>query len=217
MTVAITTRGVAKSYLGTPVLQDITIEVAAQSLTVLRGPSGSGKTTLLNLVSALDDADDGTIVVNNTDVTTLTRRARQRFRSTHGHVFQRSGLLGGLTLRENIEAPHALTGAHIDQTWFQHLAARLDISALLDARSSRVSGGQAQRAALVRSLVHRPAILFADEPTASLDTTSKHLIHDLLRDVVTREGTTVLMVSHDEISGHYATAQIGLLDGRITA
>jgi len=215
MTIAISTDSVSKSYLGTMVLHDITLDVAAGSLTVLRGPSGSGKTTLLNLISGLDQPDAGTVTVDGAEVTGLAARKRGQFRARYGHVFQRSGLLGGLTLRENIEGPHALTGQQVNPAWMNHLVDLLDIDSLLDTHASRVSGGQAQRASLVRALAHRPAILFADEPTASLDTASKHLVHSLLRDVASNEGTTVLMVSHDEISGQYATAQIGLLDGRI--
>lgn len=215
MSVAIRAEGVHKSYLGTPVLKDVSVTVAAGSLTVLTGPSGAGKTTLLNLVSTLDTADSGTITVGGTDVGGLAPRARAAFRAPYGHVFQRSGLLGGLTLRENIEAPHALTGQRVEPAWVHLLVTHLGIADLLDTRAHRVSGGQAQRASLVRALAHRPAIVFADEPTASLDTASKHLIHEMLRDIAATEGTTVLMVSHDEISAQYATATIGLLDGRV--
>ncbi|WGY02449.1 ATP-binding cassette domain-containing protein [Nocardioides sp. QY071] len=204
-----------KSYLGTPVLVEVDVEVAAGSLTVISGPSGSGKTTLLNLVAGLDLPDDGEIVVGGTDVVALPAQQRERFRARHGHVFQRSGLLGGLTLRENIESPHLLTGHPTDPGWVRHLVGSLGIADVLDSRAGRVSGGQAQRAALVRCLAHRPDVVFADEPTASLDTASKHLIHALLRDISEQEGTTVLMVSHDEISTGYATAQVHLLDGRI--
>ncbi len=215
MSIAITTDGVVKSYLGTPVLRDVSVTVGSGSLTVLTGPSGAGKTTLLNLVSALDTPDSGTITVGGTDVGGLAPRARAAFRAPYGHVFQRSGLLGGLTVRENIEAPHALTGQRVDPAWVHLLVAHLGLTELLDTRAHRISGGQAQRAALVRALAHRPTILFADEPTASLDTASKHLIHEMLRDIAATEGTTVLMVSHDEISTQYASATIGLVDGRV--
>jgi putative ABC transport system ATP-binding protein len=208
-------RAVSKSYLGTTVLHDVDLDVSPGSLTVLTGPSGSGKTTLLNLVSSLDRPDAGQIAVGDVDVAGLTDKERTWFRAGHGHVFQRSGLLGGLTVRENIEAGHILTGRPVDASWVSHLIERLELSNVLDTRASRVSGGQAQRAALVRALAHRPSVVFADEPTASLDTTSTHTIHELLRDISLSEGTTTLLVSHDDISTSYATHAIRLVDGRL--
>ncbi|WP_370291142.1 ABC transporter ATP-binding protein [Nocardioides sp.] len=211
----ITARAVAKSYLGVEVLHDVDLHVPAGSFALLTGPSGSGKTTLLNLLAALDAPDGGSIRVDDTEVTALRGRQRARHRARHGHVFQRSGLLAGLTLRENIEAAHLLAGHPVDLEWVDHLAERLGVRALLDVTASRVSGGQGQRAALIRSLAHRPPLLFADEPTASLDTASKHTIHEVLREVVANEGTTVLMVSHDAISLDYATDVTRLVDGGV--
>lgn len=211
----ITAQGVAKSYLGVEVLHDVDLHVPAGSFSLLAGPSGSGKTTLLNLLAGLDTPDSGSIRVDDVEVTTLRGRERTRHRARHGHVFQRSGLLAGLTLRENIEAAHLLAGQAVDQTWLEHLADRLGVRTLLEVTANRVSGGQSQRAALIRSLAHRPPLLFADEPTASLDTASKHTIHEVLREVVASEGTTVLMVSHDAISLEYATEVTRLVDGTI--
>lgn len=214
MNVAIEVQSLSKSYLGTVVLDAVDALVQSGTLTVISGPSGSGKTTLLNLVSGLDNPDDGRVCVGGTDVTELSLRERGRYRAENGHVFQRSGLLGGLTVQENIEVGHTLTGSTIDRVWVRHLVERLNIDGLLNTHASRISGGQAQRVALIRALAHRPAHLFADEPTASLDTASTHAIHTLLRQVAENEGTTVLMVSHDEISGTYAHDAIRLLDGR---
>lgn len=206
---------IRKAYLGATVLDGIDAEVRSGVLNLLSGPSGSGKTTLLNLVSGLDLPDSGNVMVGEVEVTSLSRKERDRFRARNGQVFQRSGLLGGLTVRDNIEAGHSLTGLKIDQRWVLHLVERLGIADLLDTRASRISGGQAQRTALVRSLAHRPAYLFADEPTASLDTASTHAIHALLGEVAREEGTTILMVSHDEISSHYADFMFHLRDGRL--
>lgn len=208
--------GLVKSYLGTRVLHDVSLTVPAGGLTVLTGPSGSGKTTLLNLVAALDRPDAGRVLVGDAVVTAMPRRQRDRYRAGCGHVFQRSGLLGGLTLRENIMTGHALTGRAVDHAWVRHLVARLGVLDVLDAPASRVSGGQAQRAALVRALAHRPGHLFADEPTASLDTSSTHVVHELLHEVAAEEGTTVLLVSHDPVSTGYADHLVRLRDGRLS-
>lgn len=213
---AISVRDVTKSHGGTVVLKGVNLAVRPGSFTVLSGPSGSGKTTLLNLVSGMDAPDSGAVIVAGIEITSLTARDRERFRAGCGHVFQRSGLLGGLTLRENIEAVHALTGQKVDPAWVLRLASRLGIVDVLDTPARRVSGGQAQRAAIVRALAHRPDFVFADEPTASLDSASKRAVHDLLSDAAAQEGMTVLMVSHDAVSHQYANDEVTLVDGHIT-
>ncbi len=215
MTPAITIDAVRKSFHGTVVLNDVTAQIVHGALTVIGGPSGSGKTTLLNLISSLDTPDAGSVTVGGVEITGLSRRARDRYRAANGQIFQRSGLLGGLTVRENIESGHTLTGRTLSSTWIQHLVNQLQIGELLEAKASTLSGGQAQRAALVRALAHRPRHLFADEPTASLDTASTHVVYQLLREMAETEGTTVLLVSHDDVSKNYAHHNIRLVDGRI--
>jgi putative ABC transport system ATP-binding protein len=206
-----------KSYAGTEVLHGVDASVEPGSFTVLNGPSGSGKTTLLNLTAGLDLPDRGAVTVGGTCVTSLDPAARARFRAEVGLVFQRSGLLGGLTGRENIEVGHCLTRRPIDAPLLDELAARLAVTDVLDTPATKVSGGQAQRLALVRALVHRPSVLFADEPTASLDEASKTEVHELLRSVAHDRGVTVLMVSHDPGAPAYADATITLVDGRVVA
>lgn len=212
---AVTARAVTKSYLGVEVLHGIDLGIEPGSLTLLTGPSGSGKTTLLNLLSGLDLPDSGDVTHGDHMISKMNRRERARLRAANGLVFQRSGMLGGLTIRENVEAAHCVNGRDVDAALIEHYATRLGIDDLLDAPANRVSGGQAQRAALVRSLVHQPSILFADEPTASLDTASKHLIHEVIRQAVDENGVTAVVVSHDDLSADYATHVHLLTDGRL--
>ena len=206
---------VRKSYVGSEVLHGVSATVGAGSFTLLTGPSGSGKTTLLNLVAGLDVPDAGLVTVGDVEVTTLSPDARAHFRAGVGLVFQRSGLLGGLTARENIELGHIVTRHRTEEQWITELTERLGIGALLDAPATTLSGGQAQRVALARALAHRPAVVFADEPTASVDAATTAQIHDLLRSLAHKQGTTVLMVSHDAISRTYADAVITMVDGQI--
>lgn len=212
---AITVADVHMSYLGAEVLHGVSAEAALGKLTLLRGPSGSGKTTLLNLIGALDRPDSGTIVVGGDDVTALSGRTRTNFRAGLGLVFQRSGLIRGLTARENIEVPHILSGHGVDRSWVNKLAANLGVADVLDQSSQTLSGGQAQRIAVIRALAHRPSVVLADEPTASVDGDAKVAIHRVLKSVTRSEGAAVLLVSHEGMSSEYADVIVHLEGGSI--
>lgn len=207
--------GVSKAYGATTVLTGVDLAVEAGAMTLVTGPSGSGKTSLLNLMSALDRPDAGSVTVGDLDLTRLRARDLTRYRAALGLVFQRSGLLAGLTARENILVGHRLTGARVDDGWVSSLAARLGVDRLLDRRAGALSGGQAQRVAVVRALAHRPELVLADEPTAAVDSEAKAVIHDVLRSLVDEHSTTVVVVSHDELSASYADVTVRLLDGAI--
>jgi len=209
----IRSEGIFKSFAGVEVLRGVDLTAAPHEFTLLNGPSGSGKTTLLNIASGLVLPDAGQFWVGDIDVTQLPDKQRARFRAGTGLVFQRSGLLGGLTGWQNIELGHVLTKRPVDPAWTNHLARRLGIHDVLNAKAALLSGGQAQRVALVRALAHRPGVVFADEPTASLDGHSKRLMHQLLQDCSREEGFTILMVSHDEVSPAYADHVHTLRDG----
>ncbi|GAB3865421.1 ABC transporter ATP-binding protein [Nocardioides maradonensis] len=208
--------GVSKAYGTTRVLSDVSVDVEEKRLTLITGPSGSGKTTLLNLVAAIDRPDTGSVQVGDHRVTDLRGRDRSRYRAAVGLVFQRSGLLGGLTARQNIEVGHRLNRSRVDEGWLADLADRLGVAHVLDQLAAGLSGGQAQRVALLRAVAHRPELVLADEPTAAVDSEAKGAIHDLLRWLVDRHGVTVVVVSHDEISSTYADRVVRLVDGRLT-
>lgn len=213
---AISVADVRMSYLGAEVLHGVTAQARAGALTLLSGPSGSGKTTLLNLVGALDVADAGSIVVGDVDVVALPTRQRAAFRAGLGLVFQRSGLIRGLTARENIEVPHVLAGHGVDRNWVNKLAADLGIADVIEQSSQTLSGGQAQRVAVIRALAHRPSVVLADEPTASVDSDAKTAIHEVLRATCRSEGTAVLLVSHEAMSVDYADRTLTMTGGRLS-
>lgn len=215
-TPALVATGVTKSYAGTTVVDNVSLAIPSGGLTVITGPSGSGKTTLLNILSAIDTPDSGKVKAGSIKVTKLKAAKRDAYRATTGHIFQRSGLIAGLTAGDNIRAIHALNGTPIDEAWLTHLLDRLGVAQLVDAPATQLSGGQAQRIALIRALAHHPRIVFADEPTASLDTTSKKEVHEVLREVAREGGTTVILVSHDAISTQYADIVATMRDGAIS-
>lgn len=208
-------RDVTKSYLGAQVLRGVSLEIATGELALLTGPSGSGKTTLLNIMAALERADGGSVRLDDAQVTSLSPRRRAAYRAQHGHVFQRSGLLGGLTARDNITTPHRLNRRPVDPTWVNSLASELGVAEVLDQPSTTLSGGQAQRVAVIRALAHRPRLLFADEPTAALDTATTETVHRLLQRVATEAGITVVMVSHDPAAEEFASSVHVLRDGSL--
>ena len=205
-----------KSFGGNEVLHGVDLAVMAGELTLITGPSGSGKTTLLNIVAGIEHPTSGTVSHENQEVSGLRPAALTDWRARHtGYVFQRSGLLGGLTAKENILAPHSLMENSIDKVWAATLCARLGIAQLLDQSALELSGGEKQRVSIARALVHQPDILFADEPDASLDTEAKVEIHEIIRDLVDSLGVTVAMVSHNPLSAKYADRITTLQDGKI--
>lgn len=204
---------VTKQFTGKVALDNVSLDIQSNELTVINGPSGSGKTTLLNVMSGIMRPDSGTVYFGYDEITTMPDDELTQFRACNGQAFQRSGLIAGLTARKNILYPHTMTGSPVDAPWTAYLCQRLDIVDVLDQPASELSGGQALRVSVARALAHRPGILFADEPTASLDTESKHHVHGILKTLTDEDELTVVMVSHDEISEAYADRVIRLQDG----
>lgn len=212
---AIEVNNVTKRYMARTVFENLSLDIEPGKLTLITGPSGSGKTTLLNLMSGVDTPNSGEVIVGESDITKLSRRNRSLYRAATGQIFQRSGLISGLSAMDNIRLVHDLAEQDVDEEWTNYLLARLGIGDLIDERVTQLSGGQAQRVAVVRALAHFPRIVFADEPTASLDTESKKDVHETLR-FVADTGSTVVMVSHEEMSQDYADRTIRMRDGRIS-
>lgn len=206
--------GITKRFLGVKALDNVSVTIKP-GLTVIRGSSGSGKTTLLNMLSAIDRPDEGEIVHCRRIITQMSDTERTRLRAKNGMIFQRSGLLAGLSASENILLPHELAGEQVDPEWTLELCERLEVVNMLRKFPSQLSGGQAQRVGIVRAFAHKPSLVFADEPTASLDSNSTLDIHDFMRQVVDNSDTNIVMVSHDEVSRDYADQLLTLRDGRM--
>jgi putative ABC transport system ATP-binding protein len=183
-----------------PVLQNITIDVPEGEFLALMGPSGSGKTTLLNLIAGIDRPNSGSIVIAETDISTLKESALAKWRSRHvGFVFQFYNLLPVLTAYENVELPLLLT--HLSKKEKrEHVEMALNVVGLGDRMKhypKQLSGGQEQRVAIARAIVTDPTIIVADEPTGDLDKKSADEILILMERLNTEFKKTIVMVTHD--------------------
>lgn len=182
------------------ILKGITLEIKSGESVAIIGASGSGKSTLLGLLAGLDEATAGTVNIDGTDLGALDEDDRARFRGQHiGFVFQSFQLLPALTALENVMLPLELQGQDNAGEQAQHYLRRVGLEARVGHYPLQLSGGEQQRVALARAFASKPAILFADEPTGNLDTTTGDHIIDLLFELNREEGTTLVLVTHDQV------------------
>lgn len=217
---AVDARDVVLSYGATRALDGVSMAITPGELVCLMGPSGSGKSSLLHCLAGIIRPDSGSIIVNGARVDDQTESARSRARlATMGVVFQFGDLVAELTLLENVALPLQLLGVRsaTARAAAREVMAALDIAQVADRRAGAVSGGQAQRAAVARALVHKPAIVFADEPTGSLDTVSAEVVLDALVALSAERRTTLIVVTHDHRVAAHLDRCITMSDGRIAA
>ena len=197
-------------------LDDVTLDLMAGEFTAVMGPSGSGKSTLMHCLAALDTADSGSVMIGDQELTVLKDKALTRLRRDEiGFVFQSYNLVPTLTAKENILLPLAIAGRSPDQDWYDSVIATVNLADRLDHKPNQLSGGQQQRVAVARALVSRPTVVFADEPTGNLDSTSGAEVLELLRRTVDEHGQTVVMVTHDPVAAAYTDRVLFLADGRV--
>ena len=197
-------------------LDDVTLDLYAGEFTAIMGKSGSGKSTLMHCAAGLDDATSGRVFLGDVELTSLKEKHLTELRRDRiGFVFQAFNLVPTLTARENIELPSAIAGRRPDLAWFDEVIDTVGLRDRLGHRPSELSGGQQQRVACARALVGRPDVVFADEPTGNLDSTSGAEVLGFLRRVVDTHGQTVVMVTHDPGAACYADRVIFLADGHI--
>lgn len=213
-------RDAVLSFGQTPALRGASLTVNAGEIVAVMGPSGSGKSTLLHCLAGILTPDSGEIWFDGRRVDTLGETGRSTLRRDRfGFVFQFGQLVPELTAEENVALPLLLAGTKRAAAlkaageWFE----RLDLAGLESRRSGELSGGQAQRVALARAVVSRPEVLFADEPTGSLDSFTGEQVMELLIDAARQEGTTVVLVTHDPRVAAYAEREIVVRDGRASA
>jgi putative ABC transport system ATP-binding protein len=197
-------------------LRGVSVDIARSRLTAVMGPSGSGKSTLMHILAGLDKPTSGTVEVAGTEITTLGDNSLTKLRREHiGFVFQFFNLLPMLNARENITLPLTIAGEKPEDGWVDKIVADVGLSDRLGHRPSELSGGQQQRVAIARALVSRPTVLFADEPTGNLDSSTGHEILELLRRSVDDYGQTMVMVTHDARAASMAHRVLFLADGLI--
>ena len=195
---AVVAQNVSKRYGPTVAVNDVSLEVAPGEFVVINGPSGCGKSTLLSLLAALEEADDGVIIVGGRNLQTHAHRLSRFRRVEVGIIFQLHNLVPQLTARQNIEAAMFATrrNRHERRERADELLAKLGLADRAGAKPPQLSGGERQRVAVARALANEPRILFADEPTGSLDDDAAAVVLDLFDELIA-DGVTILAVSHD--------------------
>jgi putative ABC transport system ATP-binding protein len=213
-------RSVVRSFGPTPALRGASVAAATGEIVAVMGPSGSGKSTLLHCLAGILTPDTGQVWFAGRRIDTLREAERSALRRDRfGFVFQSGQLVPELTAEENVALPLLLGGMRRAQAiaearvWFD----RLGLDGLEQRRSGELSGGEAQRVALARGMVTKPEVLFADEPTGSLDSLAGEQVMNLLTDATRSERTTVILVTHDPRVAAYADREVIVRDGRVTS
>jgi putative ABC transport system ATP-binding protein len=197
-------------------LGGVSLDVERGKLTAVMGPSGSGKSTLMHILAGLDKPTQGEVAIDGTSIADLSDTELTKLRRKHiGFVFQFFNLLPMLTAEENILLPLELGGAKMDKDWNDSVIERVGLSDRRTHRPAELSGGQQQRVAIARALITRPTVVFADEPTGNLDSTTSQEILELLRESVENLGQTFVMVSHDPKATAISDRTLFLADGLI--
>jgi putative ABC transport system ATP-binding protein len=197
-------------------LRGCSLDVNRGELTAVMGPSGSGKSTLMHILAGLDRPTSGDVSLDGTNIAELNDNDLTKLRRQHiGFIFQFFNLLPMLTAEENIVLPLELAGRKLEDGWVDEVITKLGLADRRTHRPSELSGGQQQRVAIARALITKPTVIFADEPTGNLDSTTSAEILELLRQAVSDYGQTTVMVTHDANAAAIADRVLFLADGCI--
>ncbi|URT71672.1 ABC transporter ATP-binding protein [Cytobacillus firmus] len=198
-------------------LTDINLTIEEGEFVGIMGPSGSGKTTLLNMIATIDEPTTGEILINERNPHVLKKEELAQFRRRElGFVFQDFNLLHTLTVEENMVLPLTLDGKKVKEMKEKayQIAEKLGITGIMNKRTYEISGGQAQRAAVARAMIHTPKLLLADEPTGNLDSKSSKDVMEMLESINKTEKTTMMLVTHDAQAASYCNRVIFIRDGK---
>jgi putative ABC transport system ATP-binding protein len=217
---AVEARGLKRTYgegtTAVEALRGVDLDVRSGELVAVMGPSGSGKSTLMHILAGLDKPTEGTVSIAGTEITDLNDAKLTLLRREHiGFVFQFFNLLPMLDADENVLLPLSIAGEKPDKAWMDELLTKMGLAKRRSHRPAELSGGEQQRVAIARSLVTRPTILFADEPTGNLDSKTGGEILELVRDSVDSYGQTTVMVTHEPRAASIADRILFLADGLI--
>ncbi|HBC28155.1 MAG TPA: lipoprotein-releasing system ATP-binding protein LolD [Prevotellaceae bacterium] len=211
--------GVTKSFGSLQVLKGIDLQVSRGEVVAIVGPSGAGKTTLLQIMGTLDRPDKGEVIIDGQSMSRLSANKLAHFRNKNiGFVFQFHQLLPEFTALENVMIPALIrgTGKREARKRAQELLDFMGLADRAEHKPSQLSGGEKQRVAVARALTNHPAVVFADEPSGSLDTHNKEELHRLFFDLRDRMGQTFVIVTHDNSLASQTDRTIHMLDGSIT-
>lgn len=211
-------RNVTKSYGSLTVLHDVSLTIPEGKIMAIVGPSGAGKTTLLQIAGTLDRPDSGSVLFDGTDVLRLKDRKLSEFRNRNiGFVFQFHQLLPEFSAEENVALPAWIAGRRKKEGLEEarHLLETLGLSDRLRHKPAELSGGEKQRCAIARALINHPRVVFADEPTGSLDTRNRDEIQSIIFRLREELGQTFVMVTHDPSMASIADRTVQMTDGRI--
>ena len=211
-------KGITKSFGELQVLRGLDLTIYKGEVVSIVGPSGAGKTTLLQIMGTLDKADAGSVVINGVEVGSLKEKELAAFRNKQiGFVFQFHQLLPEFTALENVMMPALIGGMSSDKAMrkAKETLAFLGLAERASHKPAELSGGEKQRVAVARALINDPAVIFADEPSGSLDSKNKEELHQLFFDLRDRLGQTFVIVTHDEGLAQLTDRTIHMVDGRI--
>jgi len=220
MAAMLSIRGLARRFGARPILDGLDLELTAGEYVAIIGESGAGKSTLLNLVAGLDRADAGRISIGGEDITVLDEDARTRLRRAKvGFVFQAFHILPHLTVAQNVELPLVLLGVEPGERRRRtmQLLAAVGLGDRAESPPRELSGGELQRVAVARALVHRPALVLADEPTGNLDPDTADTVLRLLAGTIKAEGAAGILVTHSIHAAATADRVLRLDHGRLRA
>ncbi|NFA59884.1 ABC transporter ATP-binding protein [Clostridium sporogenes] len=198
-------------------LDKFSLEIEKGEFVGVMGPSGSGKTTLLNIMATIDTPSSGELFINGTNPTKLDEKNIALFRRKElGFIFQDFNLLDSLSIKENIILPLVLEKVKVRELEkrLEDIAGLLNIKDILNKKPYEISGGQQQRAACARALIHNPSIILADEPTGNLDSKASQDVMETLTNLNTKKEATIMMVTHDPFSASFCKRIVMIKDGK---
>lgn len=213
-------KGINKSYGSLQVLRDVNVTIGNGEIVSIVGPSGAGKTTLLQIAGTLDTPDSGRVIYDGVDVLSLSEKKLSAFRNSHiGFVFQFHLLLPEFTALENVAIPALIKGDRAADAYKRaaELIDYMGLSGRADHKPAALSGGEKQRIAVARALMNRPSVIFADEPSGSLDSRNKEELHRLFFDLRREFSQTFVIVTHDESLAMMCDRVLTMRDGVIVS